>query len=46
LSVGSDAFTLRTHASFGRAQVREEYLLLRTQQHVRLLWRERVGWQF
>jgi len=45
LSVGSDTFTLRTHASFGRAQVREEYLLLRTQQNVQLLWRERLGWQ-
>jgi len=46
LSVGSDTFTLRTHASFGRVQVREEYLLLRTQQNVQLLWRERLGWQF
>ena len=45
LSVGSDTFTLRTHASFGRAQVREEYLLLRTQQNIQLLWRERLGWQ-
>jgi general secretion pathway protein K len=45
LSVGSDTFTLRTHASFGRTQVREEYLLLRTQQNVQLLWRERLGWQ-
>ncbi len=45
LSVGSDAFTLRTHATFGRAQVREEYLLSRTQQTVQLIWRERLGWQ-
>ncbi|MDQ6979965.1 MAG: type II secretion system minor pseudopilin GspK [Ghiorsea sp.] len=45
LSVGSDTFTLRTHASFGRAQVREEYLLSRTQENVQLLWRERLGWQ-
>ena len=45
LSVGSDAFTLRTHATFGNAQMREEYLLLRTQQTVQLIWRERLGWQ-
>ena len=45
LSVGSDTFTLRTHASFGRAQVREEYLLLRKQLNVQLVWRERLGWQ-
>jgi len=45
LSVASDAFTLRTHATFGHAHVREEFLLLRTSQNVQLLWRERLGWQ-
>lgn len=45
LSVISDAFTLRAHASFGRANVREEFLLFRSGQNVQLQWRERLGWQ-
>ncbi|MDX8388815.1 MAG: type II secretion system minor pseudopilin GspK [Ghiorsea sp.] len=45
LSVISDTFTLRTHASFGRANVREEFLLFRSGQNVQLQWRERLGWQ-
>ena len=46
LSVGSDAFMVRTHASFGRANVREEFLLSRVGQNVQIVWRERLGWQF
>lgn len=46
LKVGSDAFMLRTHAMFGRANVREEFLLSRNGQSVTLLSRERLGWQF
>lgn len=46
LSVTSDTFMLRTHAMFGRANVREEYLLSRNGQTVTLLWRERLGWLF
>ncbi|MDX8382801.1 MAG: type II secretion system minor pseudopilin GspK [Ghiorsea sp.] len=45
LSVKSDAFMLRTHALFGRANVREEFLLSRAGQNVQLIWRERLGWQ-
>ncbi len=46
LSVSSDTFMLRTHANFGRANVREEYLLSRVGQNVQIIWRERLGWQF
>jgi len=46
LKVASDAFMLRTHAMFGRANVREEYILSRNGQTVTLLSRERLGWQF
>ncbi len=46
LSVSSDTFMVRTHASFGRANVREEFLLSRKNQNVQLVWRERLGWQF
>ncbi len=46
LSVTSDAFMVRTHALFGRANVREEYLLLRTGQVAQIIRRERLGWQF
>ncbi|MDQ6988246.1 MAG: type II secretion system minor pseudopilin GspK [Mariprofundaceae bacterium] len=46
LSVSSDAFMVRTHALFGRANVREEYLLLRTGQVAHMIRRERLGWQF
>jgi len=46
LSVKSDAFMVRTHALFGRANVREEFLLSRTGQNVQLIWRERLGWQY
>ncbi len=45
LSVSSDAFMVRTHASFGRANVREEYLLSRVGKNTTLIWRERLGWQ-
>ena len=45
LNVLSDAFTLRTHATFGRASVREEFLLSRTGNNTKLLSRERLGWQ-
>ncbi len=46
LKVFSDTFMLRTHAMFGRANVREEYVLSRNGQTVTLLSRERLGWQF
>jgi general secretion pathway protein K len=46
LKVFSDTFMLRTHAMFGRANVREEYVLSRNGQNVTLLSRERLGWQF
>jgi len=46
LKVFSDTFMLRTHAMFGRANVREEYVLSRKGQTVTLLSRERLGWQF
>ncbi len=46
LQVASDAFMLRTHAIFGRANVREEYVLSRNGPTVTLLSRERLGWQF
>jgi len=49
LSVESDTFMVRTHASFGRANVREEFLLSRTgttSPSIKLIWRERLGWQF
>jgi len=46
LKVYSDGFMLRTHAMFGRANVREEYILSRNGQIVTLLSRERLGWQF
>ena len=46
LSVFSNAFMLRTHAMFGRANVREEFLLSRNGQTVSLRSRERLGWQF
>ncbi len=46
LKVASDAFMLRTHAMFGRANVREEYILSRNGQTITLLSRERLGWQF
>ncbi|MDX8381566.1 MAG: type II secretion system minor pseudopilin GspK [Ghiorsea sp.] len=46
LKVYSDAFMLRTHAMFGRANVREEYILSRNGQNVTFLSRERLGWQF
>jgi len=45
LSVTSDAFMVRTRATFGRANVQEEFLLSRTGQQVKLIWRERLGWQ-
>ena len=45
LSVSSNAFMVRTHASFGRANVREEYLLSRVGKNTALIWRERLGWE-
>lgn len=46
LSVYSDAFMLRTHALFGKADVREEFLLSRNGSQIKLISRERRGWQF
>ncbi len=46
LSVHSDAFMLRTHALFGKANVREEFLLSRNGSQIKLISRERRGWQF
>jgi len=46
LSVVSDTFMLRAHASFGQANVREEFLLSRSGSKVQLIRRERLGWQF
>jgi len=46
LSVSSDMFMLRTHALFGRANVREEFLLSRNGQNIQTISRERLGWQF
>ena len=46
LSVKSDTFMLRVHASFGQANVREEFLLSRSGSNVQLIRRERQGWQF
>lgn len=46
LSVTSDTFMLRVHASFGQANVREEFLLSRSGSKVQLIRRERLGWQF
>lgn len=45
LSVFSDAFTLAAPPSFGRANVREEFLLSRTSQNTQLLSCKRLGWQ-
>jgi len=44
LSVASDVFMLRTEARFGRAVLREEYVLLRQTKKLSLLSRERLGW--
>jgi len=46
LRVVSDAFKVRTHAAFGKANLREDFLLSRTGNTVLLLSRERAGWQF
>lgn len=45
LSVASDAFMVRTDAVFGKANIREDFLLSRTGQTVQLLRRERADWQ-
>lgn len=44
LSVTSDLFIVRTEARFGRAQLREEYMLMRQANMLTLLSRERLGW--
>jgi len=44
LSVGSDAFMVRTEARFGRAVFREEYMLLRQAEKMTLLASERLAW--
>jgi len=44
LSVASDLFMLRTEAHFGRAVLREEYVLLRQANKLSLLSRERLAW--
>jgi len=46
LSVKSDIFMMRAHASFGQANVREEFLLSRSGSIIQLIRRERLGWQF
>jgi len=45
LSVISNAFMVRTHAMFGRADWRENYALSRQAEKLTLRWRERVLWQ-
>jgi general secretion pathway protein K len=44
LSVSSDVFMVRTEARFGRAVLREEYMLLRQPEKMTLLARERMAW--
>jgi len=44
LSVVSDLFMLRSEAQFGRAILREEYVLLRQANKLSLLSRQRLGW--
>jgi len=44
LSVSSDVFMVRTEARFGRAVLREEYMLLRQPEKMALLTRERLAW--
>jgi len=44
LSVSSDVFMVRTDARFGRAVLREEYMLLRQSEKMALLARERLAW--
>ncbi|WP_202978163.1 type II secretion system minor pseudopilin GspK [Mariprofundus erugo] len=44
LSVTSDLFIVRTDARFGRAQLREEYMLMRQANMLTLLSRERLSW--
>lgn len=44
LSVSSDVFMVRTEARFGRAILREEYMLLRQPEKMALLARERLAW--
>lgn len=46
LRVVSDAFKVRTHAIFGKASLREDFLLSRIGNTVSLLSRERADWQF
>ena len=45
LSVQSDAFLVHTRAIFGRADRQENYFLLRGNNKVSLVWRERMIWQ-
>jgi type II secretory pathway component PulK len=45
LSVASDTFMVRTEARFGRAIMREEYMLLRQSKKMTLLARERLAWE-
>ena len=44
LSVTSDTFMVRTEARFGRAIMREEFMLLRQSEKLSLLSRERLPW--
>lgn len=44
LSVTSDTFMVRTEARFGRAIMREEFMLLRQSETLTLLSRERLHW--
>jgi len=44
LSVSSDVFMVRTEARFGRAVLREEYMLLRQAKKITLLSRQRRDW--
>ncbi|MDX8406665.1 MAG: type II secretion system minor pseudopilin GspK [Mariprofundus sp.] len=44
LSVVSDLFMLRSEARFGRAVLREAYVLLRQSKKLSLLSRQRLGW--
>jgi len=44
LSVVSDVFMVRSEARFGRAVLREEYVLLRQAKKISLLSHERLGW--
>ncbi|MDX8407961.1 MAG: type II secretion system minor pseudopilin GspK [Mariprofundaceae bacterium] len=44
LSVASSTFMVRTEARFGRADLREEYVVQRQAQKLSLISRQRLGW--